>query len=1066
MLFSTSSIAMSEINAAGWSYSINGTTLTISGSGKMTDYANYMGAPWYGKTIEKLVIGEGITYVGNYAFANLKDLNSVNFPSTLKTIGANAFYNCRKLTNVKFNDSLEKIGENAFYYCYGLETIELGNSLKTIGDYAFGQCTVINNINIPTSVEKIGANAFAYCYGLTDMFVPANVTYIGANAFAGDADLVITCYAGSYVVKYAKDNNIKTNIIGGKYITVTVQDGNGASIGEDAIVELYDKSGNIIKTEKTEADGTCKIYEQDYKDAKSIVAYEDKNISGGSNRSAARASYNNVLYVLRLHSMEIDNHGTWQRTKFNGKDITLKLNSPRYLINMSLCYYYDNTSGDYYDDIVEMIDIYARELNQATDGYLQLNSIAIFNTSNATDFYNSSLRASMADIRIEDLTDIHSNATVWTYNGKSYTGGFFSDTLITRNGSYSRIQMSKETRNLFEIGTSTVTEWAQSLTHETGHYVLCMADEYLNGNGVPWGNGLNEHRRPNGTKSNFGLMEYQWTDIEMSVETDYTYLNSNNYKGNAEWETNQYFANGMDCWSWFKYRFTNTYADGETVEIKVPNGSAVREHSNDMVDVTIIDARNQTRTRSAVAATSSYSLANAAEAATEQFVSALPQNDKVAFSIFSVDGSKPTVYVNDYTASDYQKVTVSGSGKNYSTDDIELNQYGRATIKVETSDGTKNFDIALVEGEEIEFVDKTNTIGYSGNATADGKAYFVVSKDGNVANGNLNSVSEVVSITSSDLTSGTLYAIISKTDDIDFSSVSWYKLIGEKWIRISSTMADDEHSSIRVSTPVKADGVYAVMANAANSSIESADGQYFTAQANEERDGSVTVSINYAENDILGYYVYFDNKNIETDKLESARCVFYDGADNNVNIRMEEKGSLCYVYVVAKFENGTRKALGDVVCAVTSEYCVAGSKIPYWWVCQYRLNEYEDQVVDNLDYDNDGYTNYQEYINGTDPTVADVPSVHTHNYVTTMIEKPTCTQNGVNFVACEYCEVTYTESIEKLGHSNIDGNGNCVVCGEHLKDLCPHCGKEHTGLFGAIIAFFHNILYKITHLFK
>jgi len=272
MLLSVFSVVPDVTAASGWSYSINGTTLTISGSGKMTDYANYMGAPWYGKDIDKIVIGEGITYVGNYAFANLRDLNSVSFPSSLKTIGKNAFYNCRALKSVKLNDSLEKIDENAFYYCYGLESIELGNSLKTIGKYAFGQCTVLNNVNIPTSVESIGSNAFAYCYGLTDMFIPRNVTYIGSSAFTGDVDLVITCYAGSYVVQYAKDNNITTKIIGDNYITVTVQNGNGASIGKDAVVELYDKSGNVIKTEKTEADGTCKFYEQDYKNTKTIVA--------------------------------------------------------------------------------------------------------------------------------------------------------------------------------------------------------------------------------------------------------------------------------------------------------------------------------------------------------------------------------------------------------------------------------------------------------------------------------------------------------------------------------------------------------------------------------------------------------------------------------------------------------------------------------------------------------------------------------------------------------------------------------------------------------------------------
>ena len=56
MLLSVFSVVPDVTAASGWSYSINGTTLTISGSGKMTDYANYMGAPWYGKDIDKIVI--------------------------------------------------------------------------------------------------------------------------------------------------------------------------------------------------------------------------------------------------------------------------------------------------------------------------------------------------------------------------------------------------------------------------------------------------------------------------------------------------------------------------------------------------------------------------------------------------------------------------------------------------------------------------------------------------------------------------------------------------------------------------------------------------------------------------------------------------------------------------------------------------------------------------------------------------------------------------------------------------------------------------------------------------
>ena len=85
--------------------------------------------------------------------------------------------------------------------------------------------------------------------------------------------------------------------------------------------------------------------------------------------------------------------------------------------------------------------------------------------------------------------------------------------------------------------------------------------------------------------------------------------------------------------------------------------------------------------------------------------------------------------------------------------------------------------------------------------------------------------------------------------------------------------------------------------------------------------------------------------------------------------------------------------------------------------------------------------------------------------------QPTCTQTGVKTYKCTTCGATVkTETVSALGHTKPDSNGNCTRCGEHIKDIvnpnaCPYCGQVHDGFFGRIVAFFHKVIYFISHLF-
>ena len=90
--------------------------LTISGIGKMDNYL-YSVAPWYYRDVKQIIIGDGVTTIGQAAFRNRGSLTSVTIPNSVTTIGVYAFSGCSSLTSVTIPNSVTTIGESAFNQC-------------------------------------------------------------------------------------------------------------------------------------------------------------------------------------------------------------------------------------------------------------------------------------------------------------------------------------------------------------------------------------------------------------------------------------------------------------------------------------------------------------------------------------------------------------------------------------------------------------------------------------------------------------------------------------------------------------------------------------------------------------------------------------------------------------------------------------------------------------------------------------------------------------------------------------------------------------------------------------
>ena len=218
-----------------------GGTLTISGTGAMAD-CEWNSAPWARacSEITSIVIGDGVTGIGNNAFQYCSSLTGAAIPGSVTAIGSSVFYGCDALTDIYYGgygiDWLATAGHNdvpngtAVHFkddLYGkgacgenvnwvmtadgtltisgtgamtdcgsfgdpapwkicrqyIKSAVIGSGVTSIGKYAFYCCEALTSVTIPDTVTVIGDGAFHGCSRLSGMTIPDTVTGIGSYAF-------------------------------------------------------------------------------------------------------------------------------------------------------------------------------------------------------------------------------------------------------------------------------------------------------------------------------------------------------------------------------------------------------------------------------------------------------------------------------------------------------------------------------------------------------------------------------------------------------------------------------------------------------------------------------------------------------------------------------------------------------------------------------------------------------------------------------------------------------------------------------------------------------------------
>lgn len=145
-----------------WTYDEDSQTLTVSGSGAMANYQDSTVVPWFqwqGK-IKYLVIENGVTTIGDSAFAFCGGIGYADLPESVTAIGNEAFKSTG-VTSVWLPEGLTSIGVSAFRECAKLWQINFPESLQSIGQAAFVG-TAMQGAVLPSSSVQIGYYALGY----------------------------------------------------------------------------------------------------------------------------------------------------------------------------------------------------------------------------------------------------------------------------------------------------------------------------------------------------------------------------------------------------------------------------------------------------------------------------------------------------------------------------------------------------------------------------------------------------------------------------------------------------------------------------------------------------------------------------------------------------------------------------------------------------------------------------------------------------------------------------------------------------------------------------------------
>ena len=255
---------------------------------KNYDYDSNQSPVYNNSDVKKIVIEDGVTSIGDYAFRGCSSLTSITLPDSVTSIGDCAFVFCVGLSSITLPDSVTSIGDSAFKNCSSLTSITIPDRVTSIEPYAFDNCSSLTSITIPNSVTSIGASAFYNCRSLTSITIPDRVTSIESRAFTGCSSLTsITIPDSVTSIGYATFTGCSS------LTSITIPD-SVTSIGESAFSNC-----SSLQTISLSCKSTLK--RSDFGDQADLVSYALHTLKKTEAKAATYTENGNKAYWTCEH---------------------------------------------------------------------------------------------------------------------------------------------------------------------------------------------------------------------------------------------------------------------------------------------------------------------------------------------------------------------------------------------------------------------------------------------------------------------------------------------------------------------------------------------------------------------------------------------------------------------------------------------------------------------------------------------------------------------------------------------------------------------------------------------
>ena len=152
------------------------------------------------KTFTELHYFTGLTRISDAAFADCRQLTTIQIPKQVTEFGHLAFANCKSLQGINMPETLTSIGESAFYGCSSLKNIELPQQLIALENATFQNCESLSELTLPIGICRMGDAAMAGCSNLQHLYVktmqPEQIA-LGTGVFEGCGQAMLHVMQGT-----------------------------------------------------------------------------------------------------------------------------------------------------------------------------------------------------------------------------------------------------------------------------------------------------------------------------------------------------------------------------------------------------------------------------------------------------------------------------------------------------------------------------------------------------------------------------------------------------------------------------------------------------------------------------------------------------------------------------------------------------------------------------------------------------------------------------------------------------------------------------------------------------